>query len=125
MPFQLGSHASDQALANAAELGHAFAAVARERGALPQRVRPIASTGSGINFTGPWREMEEIGPFLLKALRGSSGSVETEKEATILRAEGEAKAAIIRAEGDAVAWRIRKEAYDALRGPEGDPHFDS
>ncbi|MFF3843451.1 hypothetical protein [Streptomyces sp. NPDC001930] len=123
LPFQLSSHASHEALANAAELGHAFASVAQEHRVLPQRIRPIARTGSGIEFNGAWHRMDEIGPFLLKALRGSSGSAE--KETTILRAEAEAKAAVIRAEGDAMAWRTRKEAYDALQGPGGDLHFDA
>ncbi len=49
-------------------------------------------------------------------------AAEAEKQAAILRAEGEAKAATIRAEGDAMAMRTRKEAYDALKGPEDLDH---
>ncbi|MEV5881585.1 hypothetical protein AB0L74_02455 [Streptomyces sp. NPDC052020] len=72
LPFKLGSHASGHAHANAAELGNGFAAVARDRGraAVPKRVRPVVWTGSGIDFFGSWTDLETLGPFLLKAMRG-------------------------------------------------------
>ncbi|MFD6363694.1 hypothetical protein ACFWFX_28220 [Streptomyces roseolus] len=72
LPFKLGSHASGHAHANAAELGNGFAAVARDRGraAVPKRVRPVVWTGSGIDFFGSWIDLETLGPFLLKAMRG-------------------------------------------------------
>ncbi|MFI1576298.1 hypothetical protein ACH4VQ_36520 [Streptomyces anulatus] len=72
LPFRLSSHAGGQVLANAAELGHAVARVAREHRALPQRVRPVARIGSGIDYEGAWIALEDVSPFLLKALGGGA-----------------------------------------------------
>ncbi|MFD8971665.1 hypothetical protein [Streptomyces sp. NPDC059593] len=69
LPFQLRSHARGHALANAAELGHAFRLIA-ERGGVPRRVRPVAQTGSGIDFPGSWIPVEELMPFLRKVFAG-------------------------------------------------------
>lgn len=70
LPFQLRSHAGGKAMANAAELGHAVAQLGRDHRVMPRRVRPVAWTGSGIDFEGAWIEMKDVAPFLLKALRG-------------------------------------------------------
>ncbi|MFE2149080.1 hypothetical protein ACFXAO_03465 [Streptomyces lavendulae] len=71
-PFRLGSHAGGKAMANAAELDHAVARLGRDHRVMPRRLRPMAWTGSGIDFEGTWIEMKDVAPFLLKALRGGS-----------------------------------------------------
>ncbi|MFJ3765684.1 hypothetical protein ACIPQJ_03060 [Streptomyces sp. NPDC090082] len=72
LPILLGGRAGGYATADATELGNGLARVARERGALPRRVRSVAETGSDERFLGRWIDLEEFWPFVMKVWRGGS-----------------------------------------------------